>query len=126
MLIVDDREDERYLLRRRLRKIDASFAITEAASAAEAERVLADSACRFDVVFLDVNMPIVSGMDLLPRLADLRERHAHLADLAVLMYTSSIAPADADAARAHDFVHAFLDKDSDLESMRAHVNAALG
>ncbi len=126
VLIVDDRDDERYLLARRLRKIDASFTITEVSSSAEAERILADPARHFDLVFLDVNMPIVSGMELLPRIAELRDRHTHLVDLAVFMYTSSVDPSDAAAAGAYDFVRAFLDKDADLESMRARVNAVLG
>lgn len=125
VLIVDDREDERFLLGRRLRKIDSAIVTTEVESAAGAETALSDASSPFDVMFLDVSMPVVSGIEFLDRVKTLRAEHEHLRDLVVVMYTSFVAEKDEAAAAQYEFVRGFLAKDADMESIRAGLNAAL-
>ncbi|MEQ9501044.1 MAG: response regulator [Deltaproteobacteria bacterium] len=116
VLCVDDRDDERYLLRRRLGRIGVPVTITEADSATAAARSLAEAA--FDVVFLDVSMPVVSGIDFLPRLAELLADGAHLAVPAVVFYTASVDPADQETAFQYPFVRGFLSKEAALDEVR--------
>ena len=64
MLIVDDDEDIRFILRRFLDRDDRFSGSAEAASAAEAFALL-DEGC-FDLVLLDLMMPGVDGFTALP------------------------------------------------------------
>jgi DNA-binding NtrC family response regulator len=66
LLIVDDDEDLRSLLVQRFRRQDCQ--VSEAGTGEEA-LALAEKA-RFDVALLDLNLPGISGMDLLSRLKE--------------------------------------------------------
>lgn len=74
LLIIDDDEQIRNLL---VELLDQNYECKNVASAEEALAVL--RGCEFDVVISDINMPGISGLDLLP--------HAHEAcpDAAVIM-----------------------------------------
>lgn len=64
MLVVDDDEQIRKLLSTVMRR--QGFAVEQAANGAEALEAMADH--RFDVMLLDLMMPVVSGFEVLDRL----------------------------------------------------------
>lgn len=63
LLIVDDSSMMRAMLRRAVGLVDPAVVIHEASHGAEALQVLEQHAV--DVVFTDLNMPVLSGMELL-------------------------------------------------------------
>jgi diguanylate cyclase (GGDEF)-like protein/PAS domain S-box-containing protein len=80
LLIVDDNEPNRDVLSRRLRQ--RGYAVSVAADGAEALALIERSA--FDLVLLDVEMPGMSGLDVLSRLRIDRSR----TQLPVIMVTA--------------------------------------
>ena len=81
VLVVDDNEDNRYTLKRRLRKegyTDVSFA----ANGKEALSILADE--DFDLVLLDIMMPEMDGQTVLERLRE----QGRLANLPVIVISA--------------------------------------
>src|SRR5437867_2513073 len=99
LLVVDDNEDNRDVLSRRLRLKGYRVEAAEGGEQALAAVARAD----FDLVLLDVEMPRVSGFDVLRAL---RERHTAAA-LPVIMVTARSEGADiVEALRlgANDYV----------------------
>jgi len=84
-LVVDDSRAARSILRRTL--VEAGFAVEEAADGHEAATRLSDGAPP-DVAFVDWNMPVMSGLDLVKWV---RER-TELDDMVVMMVTSESEP----------------------------------
>ncbi len=78
ILLVDDEEELRRTVARIFR--NAGFDITTCASGAEALALLAQQA--FDIVFLDIRMPGMSGLEVL------RAVHAQTPDLPVVLFTA--------------------------------------
>jgi class 3 adenylate cyclase len=82
ILVVDDNEDNRYTLTRRLRR-EGYTDVAEATNGREAlERLMAEP---FDLVLLDLMMPEMSGDQVLERLRDDPERR----DIPVIMISAS-------------------------------------
>jgi DNA-binding response OmpR family regulator len=67
ILIVDDDQALRAILAEQL-AFDGEFVASEAATAGEAEALLADAGTRFDALILDVGLPDGDGRDLCARL----------------------------------------------------------
>jgi two-component system, LytTR family, response regulator LytT len=72
VLIVDDEAPARRELRAQLAQVPGVQVVGEAADAAEAQQLI--DAIDYDAVFLDIQMPGLSGLDLARRLQQ-RERH---------------------------------------------------
>jgi DNA-binding response OmpR family regulator len=86
LLIVDDEAANRDMLARRLAKQGYTFEL--AAGGAEALALLASS--QFDVVLLDVQMPVISGFKVL---ANIRKSRS-LIELPVILVTARAESAD--------------------------------
>src|ERR1700750_723868 len=85
ILVVDDEPDVADLFRQQFRKElrDSRFVMEFALSAADAlERVRAAETAKLILILSDINMPGMSGLDLLPR-----ARHAR-PDVPVIMITA--------------------------------------
>jgi serine/threonine protein kinase/CheY-like chemotaxis protein len=80
LLVVDDNEDNLDMLARRLQR--RGYEITTAHSGAEA--LAAVARVRYDAIVLDINMPVMSGLDVL---RELRKHYTKL-ELPVLMATA--------------------------------------
>jgi CheY-like chemotaxis protein len=88
LLVVDDNEDNRYTLTRRLAREGYDTVVT-AANGREALELLA--ARRFDLVLLDVMMPELNGYEVLERLrADDRLRHVPVIMISALDQLESV------------------------------------
>jgi len=119
VLIVDDSEMDCYLLERELLDTDYDIAITkkENGEAAyeffrEHEKTRLEFGEGFPpiVVFLDVNMPLMGGIEFLEKYSKLREENPMLQSSVVMMFTSSKNPKDIAASLEYDFVKGFLVK----------------
>lgn len=117
-LIVDDQESDRYILKRTLRTTKLFTKIFEASSGQEAIDFFETSGegqgmdpAEFPpiLIFLDVNMPILGGLDFLDQFAELRKLR-QLTSIVVMMYSSSENARDRERAFSHSFVRGFLTK----------------
>lgn len=117
ILIVDDEPDMRTLLRLSLR--GAGYEIEDAATGEEAMVLVAAGA--FDLVLLDLNLPGVSGMDVLERW----KSQGIVERVAVLMLTADARPGLDDEAVERG-ARGFLTKPIPPADLIAEIERALG
>ena len=117
LLIVDDDAALRATLAEQL-ALDGEFAPAEAATAAEAERMLTGPDARFDAVLLDIGLPDGDGRDLCARL-----RKQGL-KIPIIMLTG--ADAEADVVRGLDAgANDYIAKPFRLNELLARLRAQL-
>jgi diguanylate cyclase (GGDEF)-like protein/PAS domain S-box-containing protein len=117
LLVVDDNEPSRDALSRRLRQ--RGFDVAVAANGADALALAAT--CVFDLVLLDVEMPGLSGLDVLTRL---RATHSQT-QLPVIMVTARTQGADiveAFSLGANDYVTKPVDFPVALARITTHLS----
>ncbi len=134
ILIIDDNEDDRYLLRRMLRKLNITERIFEADNGQRAMEFLSDSAGQGaahpgqfppKLVFLDINMPLMDGFLFLEQFRELRRRPEY-ASVVVMMFTSSNLTWERERASEFEFVKGGITKmPSDMNALRAAIEAAV-
>jgi len=118
VLIVDDNEVDRYLLKRQLKETKLDVAVFEKENGKEA----LDFFNVYDenrenhpglfpplVVFLDINMPLVNGFEFLSKYGPLRSKHNIEAGF-IMMFSSSESPLDRKKALEFDYVKGYLTK----------------
>jgi CheY-like chemotaxis protein len=66
-----------------------------------------------DIIFLDINMPIMDGWEFLEKFSTLTMDKS----ISVIILTSSINPEDAEKAKTFKHVKGFLSKPLDLEKL---------
>lgn len=131
ILIGDDSDDDRYLLKRHLGKTDLLLNIVEAANGREALDWLVQpkEAINFRysnipapiVVFLDINMPIINGWEFLDALDGLEGR-IMLKPTVVLMYTTSSSDAEKQKASRYPQIFEYISKDdTQLERIKSAI-----
>jgi DNA-binding response OmpR family regulator len=116
LLVVDDNDLNRDALSRRLQQ--RGYDVTEAGGGADALALA--SATAFDAVLLDVEMPDVSGIDVLQ---DLRRRWSHV-ELPIIMVTARSQGAhivEAFKLGANDYVTKPVDFTVLLARLATHV-----
>jgi DNA-binding response OmpR family regulator len=117
LLIVDDDDALRATLAEQL-SLDGEFAPSEAATAAEAERLLTAPAARYDAVLLDIGLPDGDGRELCTRL-----RRQGL-KIPVIMLTG--ADAEQDVVRGLDAgANDYIAKPFRLNELLARLRAQL-
>lgn len=98
VLIVDDSETDRYIMKRLLTKANITDVIFEADDGYKAIRFLehfSENAGLFpasfppQLVFLDINMHLMNGFEFLADFANLREENPQLQSLVLMIFTSS-------------------------------------
>ncbi len=117
-LIVDDNEINRLILVDILQ--DMKFDVAEAADGYEAIRQVA--AGYFDVVFLDISMPGIDGIETLNRL---RQLDVTWRDLPAIGVTAHVSPSDHDVILKADFSDLLL-KPVDVPRLRKRLAMVLG
>ena len=85
VLYADDDADDVELFQEILREIDRSILFLYAADGLQALRVLREAIVLPDVVFLDINMPLINGKECLTEI----RRDENLKTIPVVMYSTS-------------------------------------
>ena len=129
LMIIDDNEVDRYLLKRLLDQTSLDVKIFEEQDGADALEFLrnySDNRALYPddfppmILFLDINMPIVNGWDFLAEFSKMREE-LEIESSVVVMFTTSNNPGDREKADSYDFVTNYLIKGEftpdDLEAL---------
>ena len=119
VLVVEDREADLALCEKALELSSTDVEVTVARNGAEALTVLRTArAGSFDLVLLDLQMPVVDGFELLEQLAD----ELDLGQLTIIVFTGSSREDDRERAHALG-AGAFVVKDLDFERFAATVDS---
>lgn len=119
ILIVDDNEADRYLLKRQLKKISYDQTILEASDGDEALNLFKsydkDKEAYGDrfppgIVFLDINMPLVGGFEFLEEFNLLRATQEEFRSCIVMMFSSSDRDEEKKKAFSFQFVKDYIVK----------------
>ena len=97
ILYVDDDDDDRDFFRGAIESIDNSIILISAGNGLEALTLLDQDTTLPDLIFLDINMPLMNGITCLKELK-LNERTAKIP---VIMFTTTRYASEVDECRAH-------------------------
>jgi CheY-like chemotaxis protein len=121
ILVVDDEPDVELLFRQQFRRDlrDGRFTMEFAQSAAAALELIGDTSATLILILSDINMPGMSGLELLPKARAARP------DVPVIMIT---AYGDAETQRRalEGGAEALLTKPIDFATLRAAIETRLG
>ena len=116
VLIVDDNEADRYLLRRLLKKADVAGEFVEQEHGRDALEWLMESEGRRGgdtdpplLIMVDINMPIMGGFGFLEKFGELREAGKYRSAV-LMMFSSSSHERDRERVKDYDFVRGYVVK----------------
>ncbi|HYV92644.1 MAG TPA: response regulator [Chitinophagales bacterium] len=89
ILHVDDDEDDRMFLADALKQLNFPYTLTGAKDGIELFTVM-DAGTPYDLIFLDINMPVIDGRQCLKKL----KAHEKYRDVPVIMFTVSKSEQD--------------------------------
>lgn len=132
ILIVDDGEDDRYIIRRYLKKIDLSWQVFEAQNGREALDFLKDFEGNRQqyqdkfpptLILLDINMPVMNGFQFLQEFSELRQTENY-ESVVLAMISSSERSEDKLKAQQYPFVKGFIEKwPETIDDLHAQITA---
>lgn len=130
-LIVDDNQDDRYILIRTLKSTHLSTRYFEATNGQEAIEFLEEyqDLNEFEkeknpplVIFLDINMPIMNGFQFLEAYSKLRSTNSHHGSTIIMTYSSSESKEDLDKVQSYSFVKSHIIKGNvDSEDLKETI-----
>jgi len=121
LFLVDDDADEQWIFDTALNAVDPSIELSRAANGQDAIRQLASSTSQPDIIFLDLNMPVMNGLECLRLL----KSHPGLSGIPTIMYSTAADPETISQSRemgAEDFItkpHHFEDL---VDTLRGVLN----
>lgn len=96
VLLIDDDKDDAELFKEALEEVNATISFHHFKDAREAlEKLSDDRISPPDIIFLDINLPVMSGWECLTRF----KKTEHLSSVPVIMYTTSSLPREKDIAQ---------------------------
>lgn len=119
ILVVDDSEADRYILKRAFGKINIIDRVFEAENGQdaldflksyEAQEIELGKKILPLVVFLDINMPRLSGFEFLEEFVKLKKSKKEYESCVFIMFSSSDNDEDKSKAMSYDFVKDFIIK----------------
>ena len=119
ILIVDDSDIDRYLLKRVITKSQLPIEVFESEDGQQALDFLSsytdnkkNLGLKFPpvIIFLDVNMPHVDGLEFLDKFSELRESQKEYQSCTLMLFSSSERQEDRDKAFSYNFVSDYLVK----------------
>lgn len=112
-MIIDDSESDQFLASNEIKRFDENIEIMQAYDGVEALEMLAASNDKPDVIFLDINMPRMNGLEFLEEYSKLEEQSPVIA-----MLTSSDVSRDREQAMSFKCVKDYFLKLLDASNMQ--------
>ena len=112
VLLIDDNPDCNFIMREFIRMMDDGIAVSQVESAKQAEELLAGASDFPEVIFVDINMPIIDGFAFVE---GFQERYGVTHSTKLYMLSSSVREEDIDKAASFPAVHGFISK-SDIDA----------
>ena len=109
VLVVDDSEADQFLNRYRIHQYKPEINVRSAYDGLEALKILREPDYCPDLIFLDINMPLMNGLEFLEAYTQEFKETSSV----VVMLSSSMVGADHDRAHAFAAVRGFLSKPLD-------------
>lgn len=120
IFLADDDPDDQYLFADALKQIDNAITLQIAKNGKEAISQLKKQEKLPDIIFLDLNMPLMNGFECLSKM----KNDNRLAELPVVIFTTSRNPEDARATHQLG-ANVFLTKPSDFSELRNKLQRIL-
>jgi len=108
IMLIDDDADDNFFHQRVLRKMDITDHIEVAETGTEALEYLEKDNQVPDIMFLDINMPGMSGWDFLAEYRKLKVKEKK--PVIIVMLTTSVSPADKEKADQMPEINSFQTK----------------
>lgn len=112
VIIVDDDVDDQELFIEAVGEVDGSIECVSVSNCEEALVMLKTRKVNPDMIFLDLNMPRLSGKQCLAEI----KRESHLKDIPIVIYTTSSEKRDIDETARLGATH-FLTKPNKFEEL---------
>jgi CheY-like chemotaxis protein len=120
LMIVDNDFDDRYFFRNAVKEIGREYECIQAGHGVEALEKLRTSDQLPDIIFLDLNMPLMNGWKCLEEL----KRDEKLERIPVIIYTTSDSKKDMELSKALGADY-YLTKPADLADLPRKIDEAL-
>lgn len=121
LMIVDDDLDDHFFFQKAVKALSGPFALMKAFNGEEALEKLKHAETLPDYIFLDINMPIMNGIECLREL----KKNENLKNIPVIMYTTSKSPDDMRRTAELGACH-FLNKAIDIIHLPQEIEKAIG
>lgn len=116
ILLVDDDEGVNFLNKYLLNDSKVAASISTAINGREALKLVSDSGICPDIIFLDINMPVMDGFEFLE---NFREQSPCFSNSKVYMLTSSLRDSDRARAAMYECVVDYLEKPLSEEAIKS-------
>ncbi len=120
--IIDDDDIFTFGAKRMFSKSNANIQVDSFHSAEEAIEKLESGNQDPELIFLDINMPIMDGWEFLDAYAELGPRN----HIKIIMTSSSIDPEDLKRIEGHALIHRYLQKPISIEGIQNAINEIRG
>ena len=121
ILLVDDDRDDQMLFKEALSEADGTVLCMSALSGYEAlEKLISGVMAIPDIIFMDVNMPRMNGLDCLKEFMKIEL----LRPVPVIMYSTSCSPAYQRECLANGAAH-YIEKPNDFSALCLQIKALL-
>ena len=121
ILLIDDDEDDQEIFLSALSQINTLIACTTVGNAYTALQKLVDKQLTPDVIFLDLNMPIMNGQQFLAAIKE----NAELKDIPVVIFSTSSHPATIQLAKKTGAME-FITKPNRFDDLLEILRSFLG
>ncbi len=132
VLIVDDSEADRYLLKRDLKGIKNITHVHEASNGKEALDFLTNHENNSKqypnkfpplFIFFDINMPVIDGFGFLKGFDEIKDGYENYDSIIFIMFTTSQLQQEIDLALSYEFVKEYLIKgDIDKTTLKERLS----
>lgn len=120
ILLVDDDEDDRFLFSDALREINETLVCDEEINGIEALQHLQDKSPLPDIIFLDLNMPKMNGLEFLSSL----RKQKRFDEIPVVIFTTSTIQAEKDRLLKMGASY-FLSKPCEYNTLKSELESIL-
>ena len=119
-LLIDDNPLDNYINTKLIQNVNFANEVLAFESPVDALLALKEGNIKPDVIFLDINMPVMNGFEFLREYANL---HISKDNIKVCVLSSSINPEDEDSAIRSPYVTTYIQKNLKEEKLQELMNS---